>query len=228
LLHDYRARAVLAVHSRPDDAIFWRSDLVAGQLRATTTSTVDLQVIEEQPPDWEAYGTVPIAFNVDRMVNAVARAGGGYVLRDHPVPSPYQKNYDTIAGERPRRWSTRFDTSRWGVLVARANDVRAGGAVIAVDTPTVHMLEGRADLAVLWDLRVAPEWRGKGVGTALFRASESWAQRHGKAELKVETQNVNAGACRFYERMGCELRAIDRLAYPSLPHEVQLLWYKRL
>jgi hypothetical protein len=47
-------------------------------------------------------------------------------------------------------------------------------------------------------------------------------------ELKVETQNVNAGACRFYQRMGCELRATDPLAYPSLPHEVQFLWYKRL
>ncbi len=198
------------------------------QLRATTISSVDLQLIEEHPPDWQAYGTVPIAFEVDRIVDAVARAGGGYVLRDHPVPSPYQKNYDTIPGERPQRWSKRFDTSRWGVVVARANDVRVGGAVIAVDTPALHMLEGRDDLAVLWDLRVAPEWRGNGVGSALFRVAASWAQRRGKMELKVETQNVNAGACRFYERKGCELRAIDRLAYPSLPHEVQFLWYKRL
>lgn len=191
------------------------------------TAIVDLQITVEHPPDWQGYGTVPIAFNVDRIVEAVARPGGGYVLQERPVSRPYQKNYDTIPGERPQRWSKRFDTSRWGVLVARANDVRVGGAVIAVDTPGVHMLEGRDDLAVLWDLRVAPEWRGKGIGAALFRAAESWAQRRGKVELKVETQNVNAAACRFYERMGCELRAVDRLAYPSLPHEVQYLWYKR-
>jgi len=26
--------------------------------------------------------------------------------------------------------------------------------------------------------------------------------------------------------MGCTLAAIDRLAYPDLPEETQLLWYK--
>ena len=188
---------------------------------------VDIQVIEEHPHDWQAYGTVPIAFDVDRIVDPVSRAGGGYVLRERLVSRPYRKNYDTIPGERPGRWSKRFNTSRWGVLVARADEIRVGGAVIAVDTPGVHMLGGRDDLAVLWDLRVAPEWRGKGIGKALFLAAESWARRRGKVELKVETQNVNAVACHFYERMGCELRATDPLAYPSLPHEVQFLWYKR-
>jgi hypothetical protein len=47
-------------------------------------------------------------------------------------------------------------------------------------------------------------------------------------ELKIETQNTNVGACRFYERQGCELRAIHRAAYPQFPEEIQLLWYKDL
>jgi GNAT superfamily N-acetyltransferase len=192
------------------------------------TSVVVLHVVDEQRPDWHAYGLVPIAFTVDRIADAIAAPGGGYALHERPVSRPYQKNYDSIAGERPERWAKRFETSRWGVLVARVGDARVGGSVIAVDTPDLHMLEGRDDLAVLFDLRVAPGWRGKGVGTALFRAAESWARRRGKVQLKVETQNVNAAACRFYERMGCELRATDPVAYPSLPHEVQFLWYKRL
>jgi GNAT superfamily N-acetyltransferase len=191
-------------------------------------TAVDILVTEEQPHDWQGYGTVPIAFEVDRVVDAIARPGGGFELRERPVPAPYLKNYDTIAGQRPQAWSRRFDTSHWGVLVARAGEARVGGAVLVVDTPGVHILEGRDDLAVLWDLRIAPAWRGRGVGTALFRAAESWAQRRGKVELKVETQNINAAACQFYQRMGCELRTIDRLAYPSLPHEVQFLWHKRV
>jgi GNAT superfamily N-acetyltransferase len=194
----------------------------------TYNQVVDIQVIEEQPPDWHAYGTVPIAFDVDRIADPVPRPGGGYVVRERAVSRPYQKNYDAIPGERPERWSKRFNTSPWGVLVARADGIRVGGAVIAVDTRGVHLLEGRDDLAVLWDLRVAPEWRGQGIGKELFVAAETWVQRRRKVELKVETQNVNAAACRFYERMGCELRVTDSLAYPSLPHEVQFLWYKRL
>lgn len=47
-------------------------------------------------------------------------------------------------------------------------------------------------------------------------------------ELKIETQNTNVAACKFYERQGCELRNINRAAYPDLPNEVQMLWYKKL
>ena len=47
-------------------------------------------------------------------------------------------------------------------------------------------------------------------------------------ELLIETQNVNAVACRFYSRMGCSLGSADPNAYPTLPGEVQLLWHKLL
>ena len=103
-----------------------------------------------------------------------------------------------------------------------------GGAVIAFSTPSADLLEGRLDLAVLWDIRVSPDVRGRGVGSALFRAVETWATGKGCKELKVETQNINVAACRFYARHGCVLRAADRSAYPQFPGEVQLLWYKNL
>ena len=90
------------------------------------------------------------------------------------------------------------------------------------------MLEGRDDLAVLWDIRVAPKFRGHGMGAALFRAVEAWAVARGCRELKVETQSVNVPACRFYQRQGCTLRRVNRHAYRDLPGEIQLLWYKNL
>ena len=46
--------------------------------------------------------------------------------------------------------------------------------------------------------------------------------------MKIETQNVNVGACRFYERMGCVLERVDRLAYSGCPEvagEVMLVWH---
>lgn len=189
---------------------------------------MQIEVIEEQPPDWVAYGSVPIRFTTRTVLEARPRASGGYELRERPVPTAQEKDYDAIAGEGPTRWASRFGVSRWGVLVAWAGGQRVGGAVLVADTAGVDMLEGRSDLAVIWDLRVRLEWRGRGVGSRLFRAAEGWATRRGKAELKVETQNINAPACRFYARMGCELRTVNPGAYPTLPDEVQYLWYKRL
>jgi len=61
-----------------------------------------------------------------------------------------------------------------------------------------------------------------------LRAAERWASAHECVQIKVETQNTNAPACRFYQRRGCRLAKITRDAYPALPNEIQLLWYKEL
>ena len=90
------------------------------------------------------------------------------------------------------------------------------------------MLGGRDDVAVLWDIRVSPRERGRGIGSALFRAAGDWAGARGCRWLKIETQNVNVPACRFYQKMGCTPGAIGRFAYPGQPAEVQLLWSKAL
>jgi GNAT superfamily N-acetyltransferase len=114
------------------------------------------------------------------------------------------------------------------LLVACLRGIHAGGAVVARDTPGVDMLESRRDLAVLWDLRVAHGMRRCGIGTALFRATERWARAQGCRELKIETQNVNVPACRFYARQGCVLSAAQPFAYAQLRDEVRFLWRKEL
>jgi ribosomal protein S18 acetylase RimI-like enzyme len=176
------------------------------------------------------HATLPIAFVVDRILEVTPADGGmgGLAFAEAAVATPYVKDYDAIKGEGPVRWADRFDTSNWALICARQDGARAGGAVIAWSTPGVRMLEGRDDIAVLWDIRVAPAQRCAGVGSALFQAAESWAGALGCDWLKIETQNINIAACRFYRKMGCALRAIDRFAYPELPDEVQLLWWKAL
>ena len=88
--------------------------------------------------------------------------------------------------------------------------------------------ESRDDLAVLWDIRVHPELRRTGIGSQLFRSAVEWARQKGCKQLKVETQDINVPACRFYAAQGCELRTVNPDAYPDLPHETQLLWYLHL
>ena len=49
----------------------------------------------------------------------------------------------------------------------------------------------------------SPGERNAGTGSALFQAAADWARALGCGWLKIETQNVNAAACRFYQKMGC-------------------------
>jgi GNAT superfamily N-acetyltransferase len=173
---------------------------------------------------------IPIVFEVQSVFDVLPRDGGlgGLILSERQLDVPYTKDYDLIEGEGPTRWLRRFDTSNWGFIGAHAESKRIGGAVIAFNTASVNMLEGRRDLAVLWDIRVSPKERGRGVGSAIFRAVEDWASARGCRQLKVETQNINVPACRFYAQQGCVLGAINRFAYREFPDEVQLLWYKTL
>jgi GNAT superfamily N-acetyltransferase len=185
-----------------------------------------IDVTEEPLPDLAEYARVPIAFEVRAVLDVAADGGGGFVLSERAIHPPYVKDYDAL--ERPESWAERFDLARWGWFAARRDGRRVGGAAVAFDAPDVHLLEGRRDLAVLWDIRVAPDARGHGIGAALFRAAQAWAAARGCRRLKVETQNVNVPACRFYARMGCRLGAVHPAAYPGLPDETQLLWYRDL
>jgi ribosomal protein S18 acetylase RimI-like enzyme len=193
-----------------------------------------IEVIEE-PPTLDTlleYGKVSIAFLVESRyrVEAIRNGLGGWSLTEEPVEHPYLKDYDERDGEGPSRWARRFDISNWGILSAfeGPKQRRIGGAVVAFDTPSVHLLGGQTNLAVLWDIRVHPDYRRKGVGSLLFHRVVAWAAARRCMNLEIETQNINVPACKYYARMGCQLRTIRPDAYPDLPDEVQLLWCQRL
>lgn len=180
--------------------------------------------ISEEPVSALAeYAKISPAFCVERIFE-FDEIGNDLAVSDRILDEPYCKDYDTL--KAPVTWADRFDISNWGLLGAFVDCRRVGGAVIAFDSAGVEILEGRKDLAVLWDLRVEPDFRRRGIGAALFRAVEHWAALKGCTELRIETQNNNVPACRYYERQGCELRQINPDAYPTLPREVQLIWSK--
>jgi len=192
-------------------------------------------MIEEIRPDrLPEYARIPIAFEVrsvlqvDSIESGWGIGSGGLRLAEKPVPQPYIKDYDSYDEDGPLTWARDFNLTNWGFLLAVEDDQPVGGAAIAYATPGVYMLERRQDLAVLWDIRVQPGKRRCGVGQALFARAADWARQHGCQLLKIETQNVNVPACRFYAAQGCELGAIHRYAYtghPQVSDEVMLLWY---
>lgn len=188
---------------------------------------MDIQIVELSPTGLAEYAGVPIGFEVRERLTVVF-ADSRLLVEVDAVSDPYVKDYDAIPGNHPTDWPLRFDVSEWGILVAESGGARVGGAVIARDGRGLEMLEERTEVAALWDIRVAPALRGQGIGSELFRAAEDWALARGARWFKIETQNINVPACRFYERHGCTLEAANSNAYPDFPDEVQLIWCKRL
>jgi GNAT superfamily N-acetyltransferase len=176
------------------------------------------------------YKEISIAFEVktEFRVDLVNGGLGGIKLREEKVVPSYIKDYDAYEDGGPERWSRRFDIRNWGIFFALDGTRSLGRAVVAFNTPGVYMLPGRTDLAVLWDLRVHPDIRRQGIGTKLFNYAANWSRKRGCKQLKIETQNVNVPACRFYAKQGCQLGEINRYGYagqPEVGHEVMLIWY---
>jgi GNAT superfamily N-acetyltransferase len=174
------------------------------------------------------YKEIPIAFKVESMLHVDLIKGGlgGIRLKEERVVPSYIKDYDAYEDGSPAEWPKRFDIHNWGIFLALDETHPIGGATVAFNTPELHMLDGRKDLAVLWDLRILPDSRGRGIGTKLFNHAANWSRDQGCKQLKLETQNVNVPACRLYAKQGCQLGEINRYAYaghPEVGHEVMLV-----
>ncbi|MGE5579454.1 MAG: GNAT family N-acetyltransferase [Bacillota bacterium] len=159
---------------------------------------------------------------------------GGIVLEERPVQTPWVKDYDSYS-ETPADWPKQWDLRNWCLLLATIEGRAVGGVCIVTRTKGVNMLEGRDDLAVLWDIRVSPAHKRRGIGRALFAEAVEWSREQGMTTLKIETQNDNVPACKFYSGQGAHLGAINRFAYrdalwshPDVRNEVMLLWYYQL
>jgi streptothricin acetyltransferase len=189
---------------------------------------MQVNIVEETHGSLAEYEKVSIAFRVETFfrVELIENGLGGIVLSEETLATPFVKDYDDH--EKPSGWAKRFDLSNWGFFSAFAGEKRIGGAAVAWKTPELLMLEGQEDAACLWDLRVAPEFRGKGVGKRLFEYALNWARARNCRLFKVETQNINVPACRFYEQQGCHLGAFNLNAYPPEMNEIQLIWYRNL
>jgi GNAT superfamily N-acetyltransferase len=195
-----------------------------------SVNIMDLEIRTIPMSDLDAHLRIPIAFTVTSIIEVSGpdQGLGGFVLTPRTVAQPYVKDYDDNSVDSPRNWARDFDLSTWALIAAFVDGRQIGGILLAHDSPAVHMLEGRRDLTMIWDIRVVPEFRQQGIGRRLFGAAETWARARACRLIKVETQNINVPACTFYARQGCTLGGINRFAYPELPEEVQMLWYKEL
>jgi streptothricin acetyltransferase len=71
------------------------------------------------------------------------------------------------------------------------------------------------DEAMVWELHVADNHRGQGVGRRLLQAVERAAAPAGIRGIVIETQTPNVAAIGFYRACGYSLQAIDLSFYAN-------------
>jgi ribosomal protein S18 acetylase RimI-like enzyme len=183
------------------------------------------------PTDFKLYSAIPSKFLVEAVYRVVLPSNNNSILQlvEEKVEQPFTRDYNQTGDDNPTAWAERYDLSRWGIFAAFESDYPIGGATIALDGPIfpARSLQ-REDLAVLWDIRVHPEHKRRGVGSILFKHAVDWVKSHGCGQLGLETDGTNIPACKFYEKMGCRLGGILKYGYsgnPIIAEYPMLLWY---
>lgn len=176
---------------------------------------------------FELYDTVSMNVDVqsEYKVERINSGLGGFTFKEVPV-RPYVK--DLSKYERAVNYEQDFDITNWRFYMAFSGDVPVGAMTIAGKTEGLHMLSGRTDACVLWDIRVADAYKYNGIGQELLKMGIAGAKSDGYSQMIIECQNNNVPACKFYQKQGALLSKIDMYAYYSEPEvrdEIQFVWY---
>lgn len=105
------------------------------------------------------------------------------------LPRPMQVKYPRSAEDIMGVWKTSD-----ALLVAEQDGVLGGFVDLRI--------ERGHQLAWVRNLIVAEPYRRLGLGSALVRAAERWAQNHKLPTLLVEAQSQNGPAIQFYRALG--------------------------
>jgi ribosomal protein S18 acetylase RimI-like enzyme len=95
------------------------------------------------------------------------------------------------------------------IFVAEEHGVPAALLAIYLHVPETEADEPKGPRAVITDLFVVPEARGRGVGSALLEHGVVHAREAGAPVLRLEVMAANAAARRFYARHGWVERVIQ-------------------
>jgi len=75
----------------------------------------------------------------------------------------------------------------------------------------------------IWNLMIDVDYRGQGIGRALWACGVDYGQARGARAITLETQQTNVPACRFYLKMGCQLVGLDESLYANATNQLPSL-----
>jgi GNAT superfamily N-acetyltransferase len=133
---------------------------------------------------------------------AIGRAGAGELDALAPLFDAYRRFYRQPADPAGARafLAERIEREESVIFLAR-DEIGALGFTQLYPSFTSA---GMARIFILNDLFVAPEARGKGVGSALLRRAAEFARGEGAVRLVLSTAVDNFAAQGVYEREGWE------------------------
>jgi len=112
-------------------------------------------------------------------------------------------------------WSARLAKSAVSgidhALVAELDGQAVGLAWAKVDAADAHLVN-------LFQMWVAPEARGQGVGAALLAEAARWARARGAVALQLGVNRSNAPALHLYARAGFVDTGVHEPMRPGSPH----------
>jgi ribosomal protein S18 acetylase RimI-like enzyme len=94
------------------------------------------------------------------------------------------------------------------VFVVEAEGRIVGFACLWLRNPEDVMMNVPGEYAVVSDLVVLPEFRGRRLGYELLRTAEDYARAHGATRLKIGVLARNESARRLYVNFGFEESAV--------------------
>jgi ribosomal protein S18 acetylase RimI-like enzyme len=113
------------------------------------------------------------------------------------------------------------DSSKSSIIIAKASqELIVGFLVVSRSWNQCAQVDAFA---------VDAAYRGRQIGKRLMDHAVKWASTNGLNHIRLETQNNNVGACRFYEKYGFTLGGYDRLLYHAMKdnskNEIALFYY---
>lgn len=187
------------------------SEIIYERLKRISTSMIEIKALD--PFNLSDAGQCDGMFLVDnKLVLSVENDIIHYTIASTP---PYEKQYPSEETD----WSQYIANPDKAVFLAYIEERIAGQIILS------HHWN---HYAYIDDIVVDRKSRRLGVGRALLEQAKQWAMKSQRTGVMLETQNVNVGACRLYEKCGFELAGFDRHLYHGQninPVEIALYWY---
>ena len=182
-----------------------------------------IRIKEISSCDFSEYDKIPMLVHIRTEYRAekIANGLGGILLKE--VEVPYRiKNLGKFC--IASKLQEEFDISKWSFNIAYKDNNPVAGYILALQEPKlIH----QKDIAILWDLRVKDDERQQGIGAELVLELRKKALSFGINQIRIECQNNNVIACKFYEKMGAELISIRENAYwyeKECEEKIELMW----
>ncbi len=131
-----------------------------------------------------------------------------------PLP-PFQKRYPLVDVD----YSAYLNHPEQTIFLAFVDGQLAGQIILRKNWNRYASVE---------DIAVDVHFRRIGVGRELIARAVRWAKDNKLPGIRLETQDNNVAACRFYERLGFKLGGFDQYLYKGIEgveDEVALYWY---